>query len=103
MTTRRKITRKQESNPMEQQHDTEVIMIKEPSQQDLEEFFTEPEPTFEPPIELVQDPPVIEKRRIRPPKTGKVFLGEEDIRHFEAYKKFLKDKQGIKDVKHKRI
>lgn len=74
-------------------------MINSPSQEDLEEFFSEPEVS----AELTYEPPKLERKRVRPPKTGKVFLGEEDIRHFEAYKKFLRDQQGIKDVRHKRI
>lgn len=97
MTTRRRTTRK--NTPMSEQQDTEVIMINSPSQEDLEEFFSEPEV----PAELTYEPPKLERKRVRPPKTGKVFLGEEDIRHFEAYKKFLRDQQGIKDVRHKRI
>ena len=63
-------------------------------QDELENFFTDPEPTEEPPVK---------KKRVRPPKTGKIFLSQEGILHFEAYKKFLKEEQGIKDVRHKRI
>ena len=65
-------------------------------QEELENFFTDPEPS-----EIEEKP--AEKRRVRPFKTGKVFLGEEDMRHFEAYKKYLKEEQGIKDIKHKPI
>ena len=64
-------------------------------QQELEKFFTDPEP------DEVAKP--AKKERVRPPKTGKIFLGQEDIRHFEAYKKFLREEQGIKDIRHKRI
>ena len=64
-------------------------------QQELEKFFTDPEPD-----EVVEP---AKKKRVRPPKTGKIFLSQEDIRHFEAYKKFLREEQGIKDVRHKRI
>lgn len=63
-------------------------------QEELEKFFTDPEPEK---IEPVQ------KKRVRPPKTGKIFLSQEDIQQFEAYKKFLKEQQGIKDIRHKRI
>lgn len=97
MTTRKRTTRR--STPMSEQQDTEITMINSPSQEELEEFFSEPEV----PAELTYEPPKPERKRVRPPKTGKVFLGEEDIRHFEAYKKFLRDQQGIKDVRHKRI
>jgi hypothetical protein len=63
-------------------------------QEELENFFTDPEPS---------EKPLVQKKKSRPPKTGKIFLGQEDIRHFEAYKKFLKEEQGITDVRHKRI
>lgn len=63
-------------------------------QDKLEEFFTDPEPEEKPPAE---------KKRVRPPKTGKIFLSQEDILHFNAYKKFLKEEQGIKDIRHKKI
>jgi len=66
------------------------------SQEELENFFTDPEP------DTIEEKPV-EKKRVRPFKTGKVFLGEEDMRNFEAYKKYLKEEQGIKDIKHKPI
>ena len=64
-------------------------------QDELEEFFTDPEPEAEP-------EPIV-KKRVQPPKTGKIFLSQEDIKHFDAYKKFLKEEQGIKDIRHKRI
>ena len=32
-----------------------------------------------------------------------IFIGEEDMRDFEAYKKFLKEEQGIKDIRHKKV
>jgi len=64
-------------------------------QQELEKFFTDPEPD-----EVVEP---AKKKRVRPPKTNKIFLGQEDILHFEAYKKFLKEEQGIKDIRHKTI
>lgn len=63
-------------------------------QEELENFFTDPTPDEEPPLQ---------KKKARPPKTGKIFLGQEDVRHFEAYKKFLKEEQGITDIRHKRI
>ena len=63
-------------------------------QEELENFFTDSEPSEKPPVQ---------KKKARPPKTGKIFLGQEDIRHFEAYKKFLKEEQGITDIRHKRI
>lgn len=88
---------------MSEQQDTETTMVSSPTRAELEEFFAEEEPTHEIPAALAYEPPKIEKKRVRPPKTGKVFLGEEDLRHFEAYKKFLKNQQGIKDVRHKPI
>lgn len=65
-------------------------------QEELENFFTDPEPS------KIEEK-LVEKKRVRPFKTGKVFLGEEDMRHFEAYKKYLKEEQGIKGIKHKPI
>jgi hypothetical protein len=64
-------------------------------QDKLEKFFTDSEPEVEP-------EPIV-KKRVRPPKTGKIFLSQEDVKHFEEYKKYLRDEQGIKDIRHKRI
>ena len=72
----------------------ERIRIEKYHQEELENFFTDPEPS---------EKPSVQKKKARPPKTGKIFLGQEDIRHFEAYKKFLKEEQGITDIRHKRI
>ena len=102
MTTRRRSVKNQ-NTPMAEQQDTEITMINAPTQAELEEFFAEDESTPEVPEEYTYEPPREERKRVRPPKTGKVFLGEEDIRHFEAYKKFLKNQQGIKDIRHKPI
>lgn len=100
MTTRRKTTKLTNSSSSQEQHNTEVIMSSVPTQDDLENFFNDvPAPSEE----LTYEPQPFKKKRIRPPKTGKVFLGEEDVRHFEAYKKFLKDEQGIKKINHKPI
>lgn len=100
MTTRKRTTR-----TLKQQQESENVMISTPTQQELEHFFTDPEPIQS--EEVVVEPdvsvPPSERKRVRPPKTGKVFLGEEDIRHFDAYKKFLKEEQGIKKIKHKPI
>lgn len=93
------IRRKRTTKTSEQQAESENVMISAPSQEELEHFFTDPEPI----AEVFPEPPAKEKKRVRPPKTGKVFLGEEDIRHFEAYKKFLKEEKGIKNLNHKRI
>lgn len=103
MTTRKRSTAKTTSSDyLEEQKESEISMISSPTHEELEEFFTDPEPPLIP--EELSEPPVkAEKKRIKPPKTGKVFLGEEDMRQFDAYRKFLKEEQGIKDVKHKRI
>lgn len=99
MTTRRKTTKLTDSSSSQEQHNTEVIMSSVPTQDELENFFNDATAQEE----LTYEPPALKKKRVRPPKTGKVFLGEEDVRHFEAYKKFLKDEQGIKKINHKPI
>jgi hypothetical protein len=45
----------------------------------------------------------VEKKRVRPPKTGKVFLGQEQMRELNAYRKYLKEVQNITQIKHKPI
>jgi hypothetical protein len=98
MTTRKRMTKIINSDSSKEQHNTEVVMSSAPTQEELEKFFTDEEI----PEELTYEPPAV-KKRIKPPKTGKIFLSEEDIRHFEAYRKFLKDEQGIKKINHKPI
>lgn len=65
-------------------------------QEELENFFNDPEP-------LKEEPKEIPTKRVRPAQSNMVFIGEEDMRDFEAYKKFLKEEKGIKDVRHKKI
>ena len=65
-------------------------------QEELENFFVDVE---EPILEKSET----KKERVRPARTGKVFLGEEDIRQFNAYRKYLKESQGITKVRHKKI
>lgn len=65
-------------------------------QEELENFFTDVE-------EPSPEEPEIKKERVRPAPTGKVFLGEEDIRQFNAYRRYLKESQGITKVRHKKI
>ena len=50
-----------------------------------------------------EKPKQIPTKRVRPPRSNMVFIGEEDMRDFEAYKKFLKEEQGIKDIRHKKV
>lgn len=94
MTTRRRRPNK----AVDQQLESELAIISNPTQAEIEHFFTDPTPE-----EIKEVEKIAEKKRVRPAKTGKVFLGEEDIRHFEAYKKFLKEEQGIKNINHKPI
>tara|TARA_E500000178_G_C16676247_1_gene597326 strand:- start:278 stop:550 length:273 start_codon:yes stop_codon:yes gene_type:complete len=65
-------------------------------QEELETFFNDPEPTEEEPKE-------IPTKRVHPARSNMVFIGEEDMRNFEAYKKFLREEKGLKDVRHKKI
>jgi len=65
-------------------------------QEELETFFNDPEPKKE-------EPKQIPTKRVRPAQSNMVFIGEEDMRNFETYKKFLKEEQGIKNVRHKKI
>ena len=44
-----------------------------------------------------------ERKRVRPPKTGKVFLGKEEMREWGDYVSWLKNEQGLKNVRHKKI
>lgn len=68
-------------------------------QQELENFFTDPEPTSE----VKENPAPATKKRVRPPKTGKVFLGKEEMKEWDNYVSWLKNEQGLKEIKHKRI
>jgi len=75
-------------------------------QQELEEFFTDPEPKEdeEKIVEEVKLPEAPkERKRVRPPKTGKVFLGKEEMREWGDYVSWLKNEQGLKNVRHKKI
>ena len=69
-------------------------------QDELENFFMDVAPKE---VKKIEEERVIKKERVRPAKTGKIFLNEEDIRQFNAYKKFLKETQGITNVRHKKI
>lgn len=64
--------------------------------EELENFFNDSEPTKE-------EPKQIPTKRVRPAQSNMVFIGEEDMRNFEAYKKFLKEEQGVKNVRHKKV
>ena len=82
---------------------TKAAKAEEPTQEthkipqgELENFFNDPEPSEEAPKE-------IPTKRIRPPQSNMVFIGEEDMRDFEAYKKFLREEQGMKSIRHKKI
>lgn len=68
-------------------------------QDELETFFTDPEPSEEEVVEVKELP----TKKVRPAKSNVVFLGEEDIRDFQAYKKFLREEKGLKEIKHKKI
>ena len=64
-------------------------------QEELENFFTDPTP------EEVEEVALSQKQKSIP-VTGKVFLGEEDLRQWDKYRNFLYD-QGVKRVRHKKI
>lgn len=75
-------------------------------QQELEEFFTDPEPKEEEEkiVEKAQQTEAPkERKRVRPPKTGKVFLGKEEMREWDSYVSWLQNEQGLKKVRHKKI
>ena len=66
-------------------------------QDELENFFTDPTPEE---VEAQSAPLPPKPKSI--PITGKVFLGEEDLRQWDKYRDFLYD-QGVKRVRHKKI
>lgn len=68
-------------------------------QQELENFFTDPKPADE----VKEEPVPVVKKRVRPPKTGKVFLGKEEMQEWDNYVSWLKNEQGLKEIKHKKI
>lgn len=85
------------------QRTTKVTKAEEPTQEEykipqeeLENFFNDQEP-------LKEEPKEIPTKKVRPAQSNMVFIGEEDMRNFEAYKKFLRETQGIKDIRHKKI
>lgn len=90
MTTRR--TRKPSTAKAEEPTQEEYKI----PQEELENFFNDPEP-------LEEKPKEIPTKKVRPARSNMVFIGEEDMRDFEAYKKFLKEEQGIKDIRHKKV
>ena len=90
MTTRR--TRKSSAAKAEEPTQEEYKI----PQEELENFFNDPEPTKE-------EPKQIPTKRVRPAPSNMIFIGEEDMREFEAYKKFLKEEKGLKDIRHKKI
>jgi len=92
MTTRR---RKPQESAKAEEPTQETTRI---PQEELENFFTDVAPH-----EVKEAEEKFKKKRVRPSPTGKVFLGEEDVRQFNAYKKFLKESQGITDIRHKKI
>lgn len=109
MTVRRtrKTTAKAVDPSLEETLETSVESVKTPErevekipQEELETFFTEPS------VEEVEEaeaklPPAPKKKKSIP-ITGKVFLQEEDLREWGAYRNFLYE-QGIGKVRHKKI
>lgn len=69
-------------------------------QDELENFFTDPTPEEVEEAEAKSAPLPPKPKSI--PITGKVFLGEEDLRQWDKYRNFLYD-QGVKRVRHKKI
>ena len=65
-------------------------------QEELEQFFTDPTPEE---VEA-QSAPLRKRKSI--PITGKVFLGEQELREWEAYRNFLYN-QGVNQIRHKKI
>ena len=92
MTTRRpKLNRSAKAENPSQEEVTKI------SQEDLETFFTDPTPEE---VEAQILPAQPKPKSI--PITGKVFLGEEDLRQWDSYRNFLYE-QGIKRVRHKNV
>ncbi len=89
MTTRRP---RKTAKAEEPSQNKEVAKI---PQDELENFFTDPTPEE---VEAAALPP--KEKSI--PITGKVFLGEEDLRQWDKYRNFLYE-QGVKRVRHKRV
>ncbi len=90
-------TRRTRSNKSAKAEDPSLEEVAKIPQEDLETFFTDPTPEE---VEA-QLPPASPKPKSIP-ITGKVFLGEEDMRQWDAYRNFLYD-QGIKRVRHKNV
>ena len=94
MTTRRS---RRSAKAEEPSQEKEVSRI---PQDELENFFTDPTPEEVEEIEAKSAPLPPKPKSI--PITGKVFLGEEDLRQWDKYRNFLYD-QGVKRVRHKKI
>ena len=90
MTTRRP------RRPAKAEEPTQEKEVSKIPQEELEHFFTDPTPEE---VEAQSAPP---KREKSIPITGKIFLGEEDLREWDQYREFLYN-QGVNQIRHKKI